>query len=177
MVLIGLGDIGLRTAQIATAFGMRVIGVDRNPLLITSHVETIVGPEQRLEVLPMGDIVVVVLPHTRQSEHIISDAEFAAMKQGVHFVNIGRGKTVKESALIAALESGKLAGAGLDVFETEPLPADSPLWDMENVIITAHYAGATPAYQGRAMAIFLENLRRYQAGEVLHNVVDKQLGY
>ena len=177
MVLIGLGNIGARTARLAIALEMRVIGVDRNPLLQVQGVEKIVDMDQLQAVLPEGDFVVMTIPHTPHNTHTMGPAEFATMKQGAYFVNIGRGKTVDEAALIAALQSGDLAGAGLDVFETEPLPADSPLWDMENVIITAHYAGLTPAYQERAMAIFVENLRRYQAGEALHNVVDKQLGY
>jgi phosphoglycerate dehydrogenase-like enzyme len=96
------------------------------------------------------------------------------MKPGAFLVNVGRGKLVDESALIRALQAGWIGGAGLDVFETEPLPPDSPLWDMPDVIITAHYAGASPRYYERAMPIFLENLRRYTDGRGLRNVVDKQ---
>jgi phosphoglycerate dehydrogenase-like enzyme len=177
MVIVGLGDIGLRTARLALAFEMRVISVDRNSLAFLPGVEKVVGPAHLGDVLPEADFVVVTLPHTKETEGIIGQAEFERMKPGAYFVNIGRGKTVNETALIEALRSGKIAGAGLDVFETEPLPTDSPLWEMENVIITAHYAGATPVYQNRTMAIFLENLRRYRAGETLHNVVDKRLGY
>ena len=177
MVIVGLGDIGLRTARLALAFEMRVMGVDRNSLAFWPGVEKVVTPAHIGDVLPQADFVVVTLPHTRESEGIIGQAEFEQMKPGAYFVNIGRGKTVNETALIKALRSGKIAGAGLDVFETEPLPADSPLWEMENVIITAHYAGATPIYRDRIMAIFLENLRRFQAGERLHNMVDKRLGF
>jgi len=99
------------------------------------------------------------------------------MKPGAYLINIGRGGTVDQAALIAALQSGKLAGAGLDVFEEEPLTADSPLWKMENVLITPHSSGATPHYNERAFAIFLDNLKRYKAGESLRNVVDKTQGY
>jgi phosphoglycerate dehydrogenase-like enzyme len=99
------------------------------------------------------------------------------MKPTAYIVNIGRGGTIQERVLIRALEEKWIAGAGLDVFETEPLPDDSPLWAMENVIITSHYAGLTPRYHERAMEIFLDNLRRYQAGVPLRNVVDKKLGY
>jgi phosphoglycerate dehydrogenase-like enzyme len=177
MVLVGLGDIGARTARLAAALEMRVIGVERNPLLQVPGVERLVGVSQLRAVLAEAEVVVLTIPHTPTSTHLMGPAEFEAMKAGVYFVNIGRGKNVDEAALIAALQSGKIAGAGLDVFEIEPLPADSPLWDMENVIITSHYAGATPAYQARAMAIFIENLRRYRTGEALHNAVDKKLGY
>ena len=99
------------------------------------------------------------------------------MKTTAYIVNIGRGGVIDEPALVRALQEGRLAGAGLDVFASEPLPPDSPLWAMENVIITGHYAGATPIYDERALAIFLDNLRRYRAGEPLRNVVDKTLGY
>jgi phosphoglycerate dehydrogenase-like enzyme len=99
------------------------------------------------------------------------------MKPTAYIVNIGRGGIIDEGALVKALQEGWIAGAGLDVFEEEPLPEDSPLWKQENVIITPHYAGATPHYDERAMAIFLDNLRRYKAGEPLRNVVDKKLGY
>ena len=108
---------------------------------------------------------------------MIGERELRLMKPTAHIVNIGRGGTIDEPALIRALAEGWIAGAGLDVFEKEPLPPDSPLWGMENVIITAHYAGATPHYNERALAIFLDNLRRYKAGEPLRNVVDKGLGY
>jgi phosphoglycerate dehydrogenase-like enzyme len=99
------------------------------------------------------------------------------MKPGAYIVNIGRGGTIQEQALVRALEEGWIAGAGLDVFETEPLADDSPLWGMDNVVITSHYAGATPHYDERALDIFVDNLRRYRAGERLHNVVDKEIGY
>jgi phosphoglycerate dehydrogenase-like enzyme len=108
---------------------------------------------------------------------MIGERELRAMKPTAYVVNIGRGGTIQESVLIRALQEGWIAGAGLDVFETEPLPEDSPLWAMDNVIITSHYAGLTPRYHERAMAIFLDNLQRYRAGEPLRNVVDKKLGY
>jgi phosphoglycerate dehydrogenase-like enzyme len=108
---------------------------------------------------------------------MIDAAALARLKRTAYLINIGRGGTVDEAALATALQVGRLAGAALDVFEAEPLPADSPLWSCDNVIITGHYAGNTPRYQRRAMAIFLENLRHYLAGEPLINVVDKHLGY
>jgi phosphoglycerate dehydrogenase-like enzyme len=99
------------------------------------------------------------------------------MKSTAYLVNVGRGGTVDETALAQALREGWIAGAGLDVFETEPLPEDSPLWGVDRMIITSHYAGVTPHYNERALEVFLDNLDRYQAGEPLRNVVDKQLGY
>ncbi|MGC8782588.1 MAG: NAD(P)-dependent oxidoreductase, partial [Anaerolineae bacterium] len=137
----------------------------------------VVGPDRLLEVLPLADLVVLTIPLTPETSHLIGERELRAMKPTAYIFNIGRGGTMDEAALIRALREGWIAGAGLDVFEKEPLPADSPLWQMENVIITAHYAGATPHYNERAMAIFLDNLRRYRAGEPLRNVVDKTLGY
>jgi phosphoglycerate dehydrogenase-like enzyme len=107
----------------------------------------------------------------------IGERELRAMKPSAYLVNIGRGGTIQEAALIRALREGWIAGAGLDVFEQEPLPDSSPLWEMDNVIITAHYAGMTPEYDERAMAIFLDNLRRYRSGEPLRNLVDKAAGY
>jgi phosphoglycerate dehydrogenase-like enzyme len=177
MVLIGVGAIGERTAQVATAFGMRVLGVRRNPQVSVPSVETIVGPDDLLEILPEADFVVVTAPLTAETRGMIGERELQAMKPTAYLVNIGRGGIVDEGALTRALEGGWIAGAGLDVFEEEPLPEESPLWGMENVIVTAHYAGFNPHYDERAIAIFLDNLRRYRAGEPLRNVVDKKLGY
>jgi phosphoglycerate dehydrogenase-like enzyme len=128
-------------------------------------------------VLPQADVVVLTIPLTSETEGLIDEQALRAIKPSAYLINIGRGGTVDEPALIRALQEGRLAGAGLDVFAEEPLPADSPLWEMENVIITPHSAGATPHYHERAMAIFLDNLRRYVAGDELQNVVDKRRGY
>lgn len=177
MVLIGVGAIGERTAQVAVAFGMRVLGVRRNPQVSVPGVEAMVGPDRLLGVLPEADFVVIAAPLTDETRGMIGERELQAMKPTAYIVNIGRGGIIDEGTLIRALEEGWIAGAGLDVFEEEPLPEDSPLWQMENVIVTAHYAGATPHYDERAMTIFLDNLRRYRAGEPLRNVVDKRLGY
>ncbi len=177
LVQIGVGAIGSRVVRLAAAFEMRVIGVRRNPLVDLWGVEKMVGPDQLAEVVPEADFVSAVIPMTRETQGLIDKRVFERMKPNAYFVNIGRGGVVNEADLIDALQRGSIAGAGLDVFETEPLPEDSPLWEMDNVLITAHYGGATPRYQERAMAIFLDNLRRYQAGETLRNVVDKKLGY
>jgi phosphoglycerate dehydrogenase-like enzyme len=153
------------------------LGVRRNPERGAAGVEAMFGPNRLLDVLPEADFVVITAPLTDETRGMIGERELRAMRPTAYIVNIGRGGIVDEDALICALQEGRIAGAGLDVFETEPLPEDSPLWKMENVVITAHYAGATPHYDERAMAIFLDNLRRYKAGEPLRNVVDKKLGY
>jgi phosphoglycerate dehydrogenase-like enzyme len=177
MVLVGVGAIGARTAEAATALGMRVLGVRRDPTASVPGAEAMVGPDRLLDLLPEADFVVLTVPLTNETQGMIGERELRAMKPTAYIVNIGRGGTIQESVLIRALREGWIAGAGLDVFETEPLPEDSPLWAMDNVIITSHYSGLTPRYHERAMAIFLDNLHRYQAGEPLRNVVDKKLGY
>ena len=177
MVLIGVGAIGERTAALAAALDVRVIGVRRDPTAPAPGIARLIGPERLADVLPEADFVVLTVPLTHNTRHMIGERELRLMKSTAHIVNIGRGGTIDEAALIRALREGWIAGAGLDVFEKEPLPPDSPLWGMENVIITAHYAGATPNYHERAFAIFLDNLRRYRSGEPLRNVVDKRLGY
>ena len=177
MVLIGVGEIGRRTAWVATALGMRVLGVRRDPSQSAPGVEAMFGPDRLLELLPQADFVVLTVPLTRETQGMIGERELRAMKPTAYLINIGRGGTVQEKALVRALQEGWIAGAGLDVFETEPLPEDSPLWEMDNVIITSHYAGITPHYHERAWAIFMDNLRRYRSGDPLRNVVDKRLGY
>jgi D-2-hydroxyacid dehydrogenase (NADP+) len=177
MLLVGVGAIGERTAVIAAALGMRVLGIRRNPAGDLPGVEAIYGSDQLLELLPEADCVVLTVPLSHATQGMIGERELRAMKPSSYLINIGRGGTIQQSALIQALREGWIAGAGLDVFEQEPLPATSPLWDLDNVVMTAHYAGLTPAYDQRALAIFLDNLRRYQAGETLKNVVDKAAGY
>jgi phosphoglycerate dehydrogenase-like enzyme len=177
MLLIGVGAIGERTARVARAFDMRVLGVRRDPTLDVSGVEAMFGPHQLLDLLPQADVVVLTVPLTEETRGMIAERELRAMKTSSIIVNIGRGGTVEEPALIQALREGWIAGAGLDVFEEEPLPDESSLWELDNVIITSHYAGVTPHYHERALEIFLDNLQRYAAGESLRNVVDKDLGY
>ncbi len=177
MLLIGVGAIGRRTAQIASALGMRVIGIRRNPSRNLPEVQKMVGPGQLLDVLPEADFVVLTIPLTQDTFHMLDARAFEKMKSSAYVINIGRGGTIDEAALIHALQAGLIAGAGLDVFTIEPLPADSPLWAMNNVIITAHYSGTTPHYDERAMEIFLDNLERYMKGRPLRNLVDRRLGY
>ena len=178
MGIVGLGDIGLETAARAKAFGMRIVASKRTPAPCPDVVDELYhGPTAIQRVMEQSDYIVLALPGTRHTEGIISRELLSACKPGAFIVNVGRGKIIDEEALIEFLQSGRLGGAGLDVFHTEPLPADSPLWDLDNVLITPHNAGSTPEHGRRTTAIFTENLRRLFTGEELRNVVDLQLGY
>jgi phosphoglycerate dehydrogenase-like enzyme len=175
--LIGVGKIGEKTAEKAKALNMKVLGMRRNPERTSPHVDKMFGPEGLHEVLAQSDWVVVTAAGTPETDGLIGEPELAVMKSTARLINIARGSLIREEALIKALEEKRIAGAGLDVFEKEPLPENSPLWQMPNVILTPHIAGGTPFYVDRLMDIFVENLKRYQAGEPLINVVDKTLGY
>ncbi len=177
MGLIGLGAVGEKTAQKAKALNMRVFGIRRRPGFSSAWVDRMYRPENIMEMLPQIDWLVLTAPLTHETKGMIGERELQALKKSSYLINISRGPVVQEPALIKALQEKWIAGAGLDVFAEEPLPPSSPLWEMDNVIITAHYAGSTPHYVDRLMAIFLENLRRYQAGESLLNLIDKQAGY
>ena len=177
MLLIGVGAIGERTAQIAAAMDVNVQGVRRDPAVDAAGVNAMFGPDQLLKLLPQADFVVMTVPLTEETRGMIAERELRAMKETAIITNVGRGGTIDEDALNEALQEGWIAGAGLDVFETEPLPTTSPLWERDNVIITSHYAGITPHYHTRALEVFLDNLTRYVAGRPLRNVVDKELGY
>jgi phosphoglycerate dehydrogenase-like enzyme len=135
------------------------------------------GPESLGTLLPEVDVVVLTVPLTEETRHMIDAEALRQMKSTAYLINIGRGGTVDEESLVQALRMGEIAGAGLDVFETEPLPEDSALWGMDNVLITPHYSGSTPHYVERFMDIFLDNLQRFQKSEPLRNVVDKDVGY
>jgi phosphoglycerate dehydrogenase-like enzyme len=177
VLLIGVGAIGQRTAEVASAVGMRVLGLRRDPRQDAPGVERMYGPQELLQVLPEAHFVVLTVPLTPETRGMIDEAELRTMRADAYLINIGRGGTVQENALVQALREGWIAGAGLDVFESEPLPEGSPLWQMSNVILTPHYAGLTPQYERRATGIFLDNLARYVSGEPLRNVVDKELAY
>jgi phosphoglycerate dehydrogenase-like enzyme len=189
--VIGYGSIGRETARLAKAFGMRVLALKRDPgnrrdegwcpagLGDPDGVipEAFFGSGQRQEILRESDYITVTLPGTKHTRHFIGVSEIAAMRPGAYIVNLGRGEVIDESALIDALKAGKIGGAGLDVFEKEPLPKESPIWDLENVILTPHMSGANRGYMDKACALFADNLRRFSAGQPLLNVVDRQLGY
>ena len=166
--IVGLGGIGAHVARLAPAFGMRAIGLRRSP---TGDEPCETWPTSRLhEMLRVVDDLVLTAPLTPETRGMIGPAEFAALRPGAHLVNVARGELVDEVALVDALRSGRVGAAALDVFATEPLPADSPLWDMPTVTVTPHSAGATPLAADRAAAIFLENLGRWHRGDGLLNV-------
>ncbi len=178
VALAGLGDIGQAFAVRARALGMNTIGVRRNANLPRPQgVDTLMSTERLHEALESAHHVVNSLPLTDSTRGMFDEAAFAAMRPGAYFYNVGRGKTVDQDALIAALERGQLAGAALDVTDPEPLPDDSPLWDMPNVIITGHTAGKTPHMWPRVFKLIENNLERYQAGDPMINVVDVEAGY
>jgi len=175
--LLGLGAIGEEIARKCKAFDMRVIGTRRDTSTVPANVDAVFSPADTNEVLHQSDFVISSLPLTRETDHFLDYGRFCAMKSTAYFVNVGRGPVVLEEDLIKALQQGQIKGAGLDVFEKEPLPKESPLWGMENVIITPHAAGNSKANRQRVLAILVENLRRLEAGLPLTNVVDLALGY
>ncbi len=173
VTVLGLGSIGCEVARLADAFRMNVAGVRADATKRVAGVHTIVTPENWQRVLGAADIVVNTLPLSPQTRGLVNRTAFSQMKPGAYFVNVGRGGTVDESALIQALQSGHLGGAGLDVFVDEPLKRDSPLWLMKNVIITAHYAGASESINNRFLEVALDNMSRYRGGRPMRNIVDK----
>ncbi len=175
--IVGLGRIGRRVAKIAKAFEMKVIGVVRSPNRKEEYVDKLIGDSKLKEVLGNADFIVNCLPLTSETTHIFDKRLFSKMKNTAYFINIGRGKTVLEDDLISALKNKQIAGAGLDVFETEPLPKSSPLWELEEVIITPHYAGRNPSYMDRVFDIFCINLKAYISNKPLPNLVDLEKGY
>lgn len=169
--ILGLGAIGEGLARRAVALGMRVIGTKRTTDGYDGAAEAVYPPSETLQVFEMSDVVVNILPGGPETAGIVGAAELAALRGG-WFVSVGRGSTVDEQALIAALEDGVLAGAGLDVFVTEPLPEDSPLWDTPNLLITPHVAGASPRYGEKLAPIFATNLAAFHGeGEWVNRVV------
>ena len=172
-LIVGVGGIGAEAARLAAAFGMRVIGVDArrrdNPAGVAE-----MHPAEALDgLLPRADFVILTVPHTPATEGFMNRARFRLMKRSAFFINIGRGMTTRLDDLVAALRAGEIAGAALDVFEQEPLPADHPLWTMDGVLITPHTAGFGPHLDERRFEILRDNCRRFAAGQPLRNVVDK----
>lgn len=176
-VVIGVGGIGTQIAVRAHGFGMRVIGVDPKDKPYMPFVEKMVTPERLDEVLPEADVIFISAPHTPKSRGMVGSRQFDLMKKGAYFVAVSRGKVFDNNALVRALDSKRLAGAGLDVTDPEPLPPGHPLWKFENVVITPHTAGTSDRIQERRVALVKENVRRFVAGEPLLNVVDKRAGY
>jgi phosphoglycerate dehydrogenase-like enzyme len=174
--VIGLGSIGREVARKGKCFGMKVLGVKRNPGEV-EWVDEVYTAEGLKRVLEGSDFVVICVPRTKETEKMIGEKELKLMKNSAYLINIARGDVVDEDALVRALKEGWIRGACLDVFREEPLPSTSPLWEMNNVIITPHVAGSTPHYWDRAVEIFVKNLRRYLRGDELINQVDKERGY
>ncbi len=172
-LIVGVGGIGAETARLAAAFGMRVIATDARRKDAPEGVAELHPAEALDRLLPQADFVILTVPHTPATEGFMNRARFARMKRGAFFINIGRGKTTRLDDLVAALRAGEIAGAGLDVFEAEPLPADHPLWTMPGVLITPHTAGFGKYLDERRFQIILDNCRAFGAGESLRNVVDK----
>lgn len=177
--VIGLGSIGRRVAVLGRAFGMRVLGMRHSASVGEQDrdVDQLFAPEQLHEMLPRCDYIVLAVPLTAETEGLIGEAELRLMKPNTYLVNIARGRVVDEAALIRALQEQWIAGAGLDVTEQEPLPPDSPLYTMQNVILTPHISGVSLQYDQRLTALFADNLRRYRTGEPLLNRYDPERGY
>jgi phosphoglycerate dehydrogenase-like enzyme len=177
--IIGLGSIGRRIAQVARAFGMKVIAT-RFSARTEEHdpdVDQVYPQEQLLDVLSRSDYVVIAVPLTDRTKNMIGERELRAMQPHAYLVNIARGAVIDEAALLRALREQWIGGAGLDVTAQEPLPADNPLYDAPNLILTPHIAGATEFYEERLADLFADNLRRYRAGQPLRNLYDPQRGY
>ena len=175
--VLGLGSIGMAVARRAKPFGMRVIALDAQVKSPPEGVDEVFGPEDISFVFRESDAIVVGLPLTEKTRGMVNRERLSMMKRTAYLINIARGSIVVEADLIAALREGEIAGAGLDVFEKEPLPEDSPLWDMPNVVVTSHVAGLSPEGYGNMDRVLVENMRRFAKGELLLNVVDKRLGY
>jgi len=176
--LIGLGSIGRAVAQHAKALGMRVIAVREHPEKgSVPNVQRVFPSSQLDDLLSQSDYVVLAVPVTPSTQGLLGSEQIARMKSGACLINVGRGPLIDEAALVKALRQHAIGGGALDVFEKEPLPANSPLWDLENLLITPHTAGMTEKLWERHYTLFSENLRRYQSGEPLLAVVDKKSGY
>ena len=177
VMIVGVGHIGKTIAQYAKAMGMKTIGVRRSDKP-TEYIDEMIPMSEMAKRINEVHFVVNALPDTEETVGMFDKDIFAAMSKKAYYINIGRGKTTKMDDLVAALQNGEIAGAGLDVTTPEPLPSDSPLWDMENVIITPHNAGASAHYEERAFGIFKRNLKSYvENGEVVENVVNYSTGY
>ena len=177
--ILGLGSIGREVARLSKAFGMRVIATRRSAKRTgrARNVDLLLPPEQIRQLLSDSDFVAITLPFTAETDKLIGEAELRAMKSTAYLINIGRGGIIDEEALVRALSENWIAGAGLDVFATEPLPVDNKLWELPNVIFSPHVSGGMEDYNIQATELFCKNLRRYLEGKKLFNVVNKKIGY
>jgi len=177
LAILGAGPIGLALVGKAAALGMHVRVMRRHSGKPVAGAEQVVGPDGLHELLGWAHFVVLAVPLTGETRHLIGANELRAMRSDAFLINIARGDVVDQDALVEALRAGTIAGAGLDVTTPEPLPAEHPLWELPNVILTPHISGYTRGYFPGVLAIFADNLGRFIAGLPLHNVVDKRLGY
>ena len=169
--VVGVGAIGTRVAELGQAFGMEVLGTKRDPTTMPESVDEAFGADEHAELCRRADYLVLACPLTDETEGLLGMAEFRQMPSDAVLVNVARGEVVDEEALVRALQNRVIRGAALDVFETEPLPADSPLWDLSNVLLTPHMAGSTPKKYERWADVVAENYRRLAADEALSNRV------
>jgi phosphoglycerate dehydrogenase-like enzyme len=176
-VIVGVGGIGTQIALRLNASGMTVIGVDPKDIPFTTYLARTVAPDRLDSVLPQADVVLLSAPLTPKSRKMMGPREFELMKPNSYFIAVSRGGLYDTDALVKALDSKKLAGAGLDVTDPEPLPKGHPLWKFPNVLITPHIAGRSDGENARYEALYIENLKRFAAGELLLNLVDKEKGY
>ena len=177
VLIVGAGEIGMEAGRLAHCLGAHVHAVARSQKEKPAFIERMGTAADLNAMLPDADFIVIALPHTRETHHYFDIQKFKRMKQTGVIMNIGRGGIINEEDLIAALREKRIFGAALDVTEQEPLPPDSPLWDMENVIITPHHSGLSDQYMDRAITLFCENLQAFLAGKELPTQVDKSLGY
>lgn len=177
VLVVGVGGIGRAIGRMLGAIGCRVHGVGRTARSSDSDFATIYASEDLDQALADADYVVVAAPLTEKTRGLFGAKQLTAMKKSARFINVGRGALVIEPALVAALEQQQIAGAALDVFETEPLPLDSPLWNFENVIVSPHMSGDYDGHHATVAQVFFDNLRRFRNGEPLLNRVDKRLGF
>jgi phosphoglycerate dehydrogenase-like enzyme len=180
LVIVGVGRVGKEIARVAKAFGMRVVGVKRTTSGASAadlHLDELYSTAELQRALAQAQNLVLIAPHTRETERMIGAKELALVPSGAVFINIGRGALVDEPALIDALRGGRLLGAGLDVFQEEPLPPESPLWHMDNVIVSPHSASTSDRENERITDLFCENLRRFLAGQPLMNQLNTDLGF
>ncbi|QLE49556.1 D-2-hydroxyacid dehydrogenase [Nostoc sp. C057] len=176
LLILGTGNIGQAIASRAKAFGVKVWGSRRHPEPLPNF-DKIVGADEWRSLLPAADYVVIATPLTPETKGLIDEAALRSMRQSAYLINIARGAIVDETALFTALSEGWIAGAGLDTVATEPLPPESPLWSLPNAFITPHCSALSPRLRERIAQLFIDNLKRYQTGQPLRNVVDKKAGY
>ncbi len=176
-LVIGMGGIGMQIAIRAWAHGMKVVGVDPEDIPYAPYVEKVVKPDMLDSVIGDADVLFMAAPHTPASHRMIGPGQFERMKQGSYFIAVSRGGTYDLDSLVKALDSQRLAGAGVDVTDPEPLPKGHALWGVDNVIITPHIAGRSDMDRGRMLGIVKSNIKRFAEGQRLYNIVDKQKGY